>query len=48
MSVEYIKGEVYYSQGFVPTIEEAEEILDFYEQSPRSDLSEIISDYYGW
>lgn len=46
MSVEFIKKEVYYYKGFKPTDDEAEEILFFYNQS-RSDLSEIVSDYYG-
>lgn len=48
MSIEYIENEIYHCQGFIPTSQEVEEIRDFYEQSPKSDLSEIISDYYGW
>lgn len=47
MSVEFVKGEIYYYKGFVPTVEEVEEIIDFCRQSPMSSLDEVISDYYG-
>ena len=47
MSVEYLRGEIYYYTGKKPSTEEVEEIMDFVEQNPESDLSEIISDYYG-
>ena len=47
MSIETIKREVYYYLGRRPTVQEAEEILDFAELNPSADLSEIISDYYG-
>lgn len=46
MSIETLRKEIYYYTGKKPSDEEVEEIKDFYEQSPHSDLSEIISDYY--
>ena len=48
MSVEFVKGVVYYDKGFVPSVEEVEEILYFYKQSYRTELSDVISDYYGY
>jgi hypothetical protein len=47
MSIEFVRGEIYYYKGFKPTDEEVEEIVDFCRQSPMSNLSEVISDYYG-
>lgn len=47
MSIESIKQEVYYCIGRRPTVQEAEEILDFAEMNPSASLDEIISDYYG-
>lgn len=47
MSIEMIKKEVYYCIGRRPTVQEAEELMDFVELNPCADLSEIISDYYG-
>ena len=47
MSIETLRKEIYYYTGKKPSDEEVEEIIDFYEQSPDSDLSEIISDYYS-
>ena len=47
MSVEFIRGEVWYYTGVKPTLKEVEEIKYFVEQNPESELSEIISDYYG-
>ena len=45
--LETLRKEIYYYTGKKPSDEEVEEIKDFYEQSPNSDLSEIISDYYS-
>lgn len=47
MSIEFIRKEIYYYTGKEPTNEEIEEIKYFHDQSPDSDLSEIISDYYS-
>lgn len=47
MSIEMVKQEVYYCIGRRPTVDEAEEILDFAEMNPSASLDEIISDYYG-
>jgi hypothetical protein len=47
MSIERIKREVYYYIGRRPTVQEAEEIMDFAELNPSATLDEIISDYYG-
>ena len=47
MSIGYVKEEVYYYTGFVPTSEEIEEIIFFCKLNPRSCISEVISDYYG-
>lgn len=47
MSIETLRKEIYYYTGKKPSTEEVEEIMDFVEQNPESDLSEIISDYYG-
>ena len=47
MSIERIKQEVWYCIGRRPTVQEAEEIMDFAELNTSADLSEIISDYYG-
>lgn len=47
MSIEQIKQEVYYYRGKLPTVDEAEEILDFAEMNPTASLDEIISDYYS-
>ena len=47
MSIERVKQEVYYCIGRRPTVQEAEEIMDFADLNPSADLSEIISDYYG-
>ena len=47
MSIEHVKREVYYYLGKMPTVDEAEEILDFAEANPSASLDEIISDYYG-
>ena len=47
MSVEFLRGEIFYYTGKKPSTEEVEEILEFVKLNPSSDLSEIISDYYG-
>jgi hypothetical protein len=47
MSIEYLRKEIFYYTGKKPSTEEVEEIKCFVEQNPESDLSEIISDYYG-
>ena len=47
MSIETIKREVYYYRGKLPTVQEAEEIMDFADTNPSASLDEIISDYYG-
>ena len=47
MSIERIKKEVYYYRGKLPTVQEAEEIMDFADLNPSTDLSEIIADYYN-
>ncbi len=47
MSIEQVKREVWYYRGKMPTVEEAEEIMDFVEANPSASLDEIISDYYG-
>lgn len=47
MSIETIKKEVYYYRGKLPTVQEAEEILDFADMNPSASLDEIIFDYYG-
>ena len=47
MSIERIKQEIYYYTGRMPTVQEAEEILDFAEMNPQTTLDEIISDYYS-
>ena len=47
MSIETIKREVYYYLGRRPTVQEAEEIMDFAESNPSASLSEIVADYYG-
>lgn len=47
MSIEFLRGEIYYYKGFKPTDEEVEEIKYFVDQNPMSHLSEVISDYYG-
>ena len=47
MNIEIIKRDVYYYLGRRPTVQEAEEIMDFCEQHPFTPLDEIISDYYG-
>ena len=47
MNIEFIRKEIYYYTRKEPTNEEVEGIKYFYDQSQDSDLSEIISDYYG-
>ena len=47
MSIEQVKREVYYHRGMLPTVPEAEEILDYAEANPSASLSEIVADYYG-
>ena len=47
MSIDTIKREVWYYRGKLPTVQEAEEIMDFADLNPSADLSEIIADYYG-
>ena len=47
MSIETLRNEIYYYTGKKPSDDEVEEIMDFVKQSPESDLSSIISDYYG-
>ena len=47
MSIDAIKREVWYYRGKLPTVQEAEEIMDFVDLNPSADLSEIIADYYG-
>lgn len=47
MSIEQVKRDVYYYLGRRPTVQEAEEIMDFAEMNPSASLDEIISDYYG-
>lgn len=47
MTKEQLKEEIYYYSNIEPTDEEVEEIMYYYEQNPNSDLSSIISDYYG-
>ena len=47
MNIGFIRKEIYYYTRKEPTNEEVEEIKYFYDQSQDSDLSEIISDYYG-
>jgi hypothetical protein len=47
MSIEQVKKEVWYYRGKMPTVQEAEEILDFAEENPSASLSEIVADYYG-
>jgi hypothetical protein len=47
MTLEQMKNEIYYYADIDATDEEAYEILDVYESKPNSDLSAIISDYYG-
>jgi hypothetical protein len=46
-TIDEIKREVMYYLRRKATTEEAEEILDFYENNPGASLDEIISDYYG-
>ena len=47
MTKEQLKKEIYYYSDIEPTDEEVEDIMYYYEQKPNSDLSSIISDYYG-
>lgn len=47
MSIETLRKEIYYYTGKKPSDEEVEEIMDFVKLNPSTDLSEIISDYYG-
>ena len=47
MTKEQLKEEIYYYSDIEPTDEEVEDIMYYYEQNPNSDLSSIISDYYG-
>ena len=47
MTKEQMKKEIYYYSDIEPTDEEVEDIMYYYEQKPNSDLSQIISDYYG-
>ena len=48
MSVDFVREEIYYYKGFKPTDEEVNEIFDYYRQNSHADLSEVISDYYGY
>ena len=47
MTKEQLKKEIYYYSDIEPTDEEVEDIMYYYEQKPKSDLSQIVSDYYG-
>lgn len=47
MTKEQMKKEIYYHSDIEPTDEEVEDIMYYQKLKPDSDLSSIISDYYG-
>ena len=48
MTKEQLKEEIYYYSDIEPTDEEVEDNMYYYEKNPNSDLSSIITDYYGF
>jgi hypothetical protein len=47
MSIETLRELTYYYSDIEPTDEEVEDIMYYQKLKPESDLSSIISDYYG-